>query len=133
MSKKGIKHFHPLSVPRIRKRDGLEVTHSLQVLLTTDEAVLLSAYFDSRTAADSPQISLIRAFILALSDGKVNESTLISEMAKIRTRARLADELSQSEYDRAIAFLKSPPSQAQPTTPAKTERRVFIPEPPRRR
>ena len=133
MSKKrGIKFFQLLSVPKIRKRDGQEVTHSLHVLLSNDEALLLSAYFDSRTAEDAPTTSLIRAFIMALADGKVSESTLLNEMAGMRTRAKLASELSQSDYDRAMSFINSPPIPKEIKPPAKPERRLYIPEPRRR-
>src|ERR1035441_5422529 len=101
MSLNKIKYLQKLPIPKIRKRDGQLLEYSVNIRLTTDEAVLLSQFFQNVPPL-SPKNSLIRTFLIALADETVNEETLLLKMAEMRTRGSLADKLSQSEVDRAM-------------------------------
>lgn len=131
MSNKEIKYMYKLSVPRVRARDGESITHAMTIGFTTEEALLLSEYFDSKPGTE-PKQSLIRAFLLQQALDAVDEDKLLHIMAAVYLKKQLAYDLSKKDYDRAMSFIKNPPVEKIPNPPAKTERRVFIPEPRRR-
>jgi hypothetical protein len=105
MSKKQIKFVGKLPEPKIRKRDGVEIAYYVHIEMSTEEALLVSQLFMNKTGKE-PKFSLIRAFLMAESEGVVNEELLLEQMVKMKTRVELAKTLSQSDVDRAICWLQ---------------------------
>jgi len=132
MSKKDIRYMSKLRIPVIRKRDGEILTHSLRIALTDSEAIAIQELFASRKDK-SPSISLIRAFLISHALEEVTEETLINAMANLKSKEMLSNSLAKIEFDKAINFIKNPPEPIPKIIiPAKTERRVYIPDPRRR-
>lgn len=107
------------------------MTHCIPLTLTTDEALLMSELFtlsENKTNPRKPSLSLIRVALNMIAEKIVTEETLIEHMQKWRTRANLADQLSRSEMDRALHFLKNPPPQkpTQPQAKPQPVRRVWV-------
>ncbi len=132
-----IKYVSKLPEARVRKRDGEVLTHYVAIALTTDEALELSQYFTlakQEQAANAPTYTLARMAILQLADMDISEDALLNDMAKWRARARLAEKLSDAEYNRALSLLseadkpKSKPKPAEQPKPI-SQRRVYIPPP----
>lgn len=131
MAKKDIKYMFKLSTPRVRTRDGETITHAFTIGVTTEEALLLSEYFASKRGTE-PKLSLVRAFLLQQALDAVDEYKLLEIMSEVYLKRQLAFNLSKPDYDRAIDYIKNPPVKKE-ITPAKSVRREYIPEPPRRR
>ncbi len=132
MAKKtDIKFMHKLAEPRIRKRDGESITHSIVIGMTTEEAALMSEYF-SQVESPSPRVSLVRAFLLQQALDAVDNDKLLSIMSAIALKKKLSEALSAPDFNRAMSFIKNPPVVKQPPLTPKPVRREYIPEPRRR-
>lgn len=150
MSKKDkIKHMTTMGKHLPRQKDGQTETHFLRTQFTRDEALAVSDAITRLKADNQPSYSLIQAFCLSLAEQRLDEPKLIEDMAKWRTRAKLADELAEADYTLALSLLDSfkkakeskkqpppaPKPKAAPTpTPPPTQkvRREFVPEPRKR-
>jgi hypothetical protein len=102
-----IKYMTTMSKQITRKRDGQTDTHFLRVQLSRDEALAVSAAIAAIHQADpeAPTFTLIRDFCLSLTDHRLDEAKLVEDMAKWRTRAMLAQELAEADYQVAISRL----------------------------
>lgn len=127
-----IKFFKELSAPRIRKRDGATLTHRMELALTTEDAVILSEFFERQRSAEKPTFSLIRALMLQMATDGDDMQTVAAAMAKVQTRAELAKSLSDADVNRAINLLKASQEPKPPTPPAKTATPIPIPRKPMR-
>jgi hypothetical protein len=137
--------------PIVRKRDGVEAPYYMRFFASTDEALAFAEMF-AQSAESAPTVSLFRAFLLHAAYNTINEETLILQMTQWRLRAKLADELAEADFNRALSFLhdykagkemkrKSVPAlkttAPTPAEPAKQpvqkkERREFVPPPKRK-
>lgn len=88
-----------------RTRDGELETHFLRIQFTRDEAATVSAAIASLKETDQHPFQLIQNFCLTLADQTIDAEKLVEVMAQVRTRSRLAEELSQDDYHMAMTML----------------------------
>lgn len=106
MSKTTIKFTGKLPTPRIRKRDGQLTTRFISISLTDDEAIAIGEYFSKTREEGKITSSLIRAFLIYESLNTVDSDFLVEQMAALKVKTELANNLAHEDYIRALSLLK---------------------------
>jgi hypothetical protein len=140
MSKTTVKFTGKLPNPKIRKRDGQLMTRFISISLTDDEAVAIGEYFSKTKEEGNITTSLIRAFLIFQSLNTVDSDFLVEQMAALKVKTELANNLAYEDYIRALSLLKihkekklAPKQEKvevkkQKVLPKKSIRRVITPE-----
>lgn len=97
-----IKHLHEISNPKIRKRDNELITHHLNIMLSTNEALAVSELFEQQIN-NKPTYSLIRAFLIQQAIQNIDEKRLAEIMAIFKIKEQLVNPI----LGEVLEFLKT--------------------------